>query len=476
MATPSNTPANTIFVQMASYRDAELIPTLVDLVERARRPDLLRIVVCWQHAPDETLGAFWQQGFGKWRVATSGAWNVHFMSYGGAQIELIDVPHWQTQGACWARNLIQQHYAGERYTMQLDSHHRFVDGWDALVIDMLESLRDVSPKPVLTTYLPMYEPGGDLSQARAEPQILAFRYISAAGIVLFHPIVLPDWQAHQRPVPSRFFSAHFAFADGHFAEAVQHDPEYFFHGEEISIAARAFTHGYDLYQPHRHVGWHEYTRSHRTKMWDDHTPNAQANGSIDEPWHTRNDRSYQRNRQLFGIDDTPVLPDAVGSRYGFGTARTLAQYEAYAGISFRHRGVQQATLDHVTPVPGTPLPASEAEWEASLRRYHDIRLCVPLSSLDQDAHSRGALEPGAQDVLAAAHRCRAAVYDDSETVMHRQAADKSLLSRHRKGNWFDFYARFHSELERRPAHYVVELLGADGALLSQIRRQIKSHS
>ena len=37
------------------------------------------------------------------------------------------------------------------------------------------------------------------------------------------------------------------------------------------MTVRAFTHGYDLFYPHRVILWHEYTRNYRPKHWDDHT-------------------------------------------------------------------------------------------------------------------------------------------------------------------------------------------------------------
>ncbi|MET5116665.1 GlcNAc-transferase family protein, partial [Burkholderia pseudomallei] len=75
-----------------------------------------------------------------------------------------------------------------------------------------------------------------------------FRF-SAVGVVLFRARDIADWQALSHPIPARFYSAHFSFADGHFAQSVRHDRDFFFHGEEISLAVGAFTHGYDLYLP-----------------------------------------------------------------------------------------------------------------------------------------------------------------------------------------------------------------------------------
>ncbi|MCC8402577.1 hypothetical protein LJ655_11865 [Paraburkholderia sp. MMS20-SJTN17] len=458
-------PPNSIFVQIASYRDPQLIPTLLDFIHKARRPDLLRIVACWQHAPDETVGQFWQQGFGKWRTEQTDNWAVQHLSYRDAKIELIDVPHMMSQGACWARNLLQQRYGGERYTLQLDSHHRFVSEWDTLVIDMLESLRDQSPKPVLTTYLPMYDPENHDSLKSDEPRILAYSSFNRDGVVVFRSKRLADWRTRSQPVRTRFFSAHFAFADGHFAEAVQHDPHYFFLGEEISIAVRAFTHGYDLYCPHRLIAWHEYKRSYRVKIWNDHTQEAKDRGDIEEPWNERNQRSFQRNRALLGVDGEPWPQEDFG-KYGLGAERTLADYEAYAGISFALRGIQKSVLNDDAPVPGVQ-PVSEAAWKASLLRANDVRVCVHRHSFDKHALMHGIEHP-----LPVAASAVATIYDQGDTELRREIVDAGRLCRHRNNDWLDFHATFESELERIPAYCVVELLDNDGNVLSRVRRAI----
>ncbi|MBB5427142.1 hypothetical protein HDG40_005321 [Paraburkholderia sp. JPY158] len=459
------TPPNSIFVQIASYRDPQLIPTVLDLIDKASRPDLLRIIVCWQHAHDETMIQFWQQGFGNWRAEQTGNWTVHHLSHREAKIELIDVPHMMTQGACWARNLVQQRYGGERYTLQLDSHHRFVEGWDTLAIEMLESLRDESPKPVLTAYLPMYDPENDDARSSDEPRILAYARFSKEGVVLFRSKVLSNWRTRVRPVRSRFFSAHFAFADGHFAEVVQHDPDYFFHGEEISLAVRAFTHGYDLYSPHRLIGWHEYLRSYRVKMWNDHSHEAKERGEIDEPWHERNERSLQRNRALLGIDGQ-ALADVEFGKYGLGAERTLADYEAYAGIGFKWRGVQQSVLNDDPPAPGSQRP-DEATWKASLLRANDVRVCVHRNGFDRHLGT-----PGVEHALPAATSVAVVIYDNGETELRRETVDASGLSRYRKNDWLDFHVTFESELGRVPASYVVQLFDDAGNVLSRVRRAI----
>ena len=98
---------------------------------------------------------------------------------------------------------------------------------------------------------------------------MSFDRFSPEGVCFTIPESIDDYKDRTEPMPSRFFSAHFCFTLGIFAEEVKHDPQFYFHGEEISLAVRAYTHGYDLFHPHKVVAWHEYTREGKTKQWDD---------------------------------------------------------------------------------------------------------------------------------------------------------------------------------------------------------------
>jgi hypothetical protein len=159
--------------------------------------------------------------------------------------------------------------------------------------------------------------------------------------VFFLPATIDDYKERTEPLPARFYSAHFAFTVGQFVKEVPHDPEYYFHGEEISIAVRAYTWGYDLFHPHKTVVWHEYTRKGRKKQWDD-----------DPQWVTKNVDCHRRNRKLFEMDGE--VKDIDFGIYDFGTERTLEDYERYAGLSFKKRAVQQYTIDN-NYAPNPPL-------------------------------------------------------------------------------------------------------------------------
>jgi hypothetical protein len=310
---------NSIFIQIASYRDPQLLPTIKDCLDRAKYPENLKFGIAWQHHPDD-------------------AWDQLSEYISDNRFKILDIDYRDSQGVCWARNLIQSLYANEKYTLQLDSHHRFVQNWDEILIDMLTGLqKDGYKKPLITAYIPSFNPDNDPAERINEPWKMTFDRYIPEGAVFFIPAPFdPSTDDISKPLLGRFYSAHFAFTLGEFCKEVRHDPNYYFHGEEISIAVRAFTQGYDIFYPNKVVCWHEYTRRGRNKQWDD----------IND-WGVKNNNCHIRNRKLFGMDNH--IKDIDFGIYDFGTVRTLQDYEKYAGMKFSTRGVTQELLDHKPP-------------------------------------------------------------------------------------------------------------------------------
>ena len=333
----------TIFVQIASYRDPELEKTIKDMIEMADRPDKLRFGIARQFSDED--------GFDKLEEYRE-----------DSRFRILDIPYTDSNGACWARHLIQQLYKNESYTLKIDSHMRFDKGWDTTLIDMIDQLKeDGHEKPLLTGYVSSFDPDNDPAGRARDPWRMAFDRFIPEGAVFFLPETIPNWNDLDRPVPARFYSAHFCFTLGQFSKEVQHDPEYYFHGEEISIAARAYTHGYDLFHPHRVVIYHEYTRKGRTKQWDD-----------DKKWVEKNNRSHQKNRQLFGMDGEEQIDF---EEFGFGKVRTLRDYERYSGLLFSQRSVQKYTLDKEYP-PNPNNFETEEDWINSFTKQ--FKHCIDI--------------------------------------------------------------------------------------------------
>jgi Glycosyltransferase (GlcNAc) len=411
-----------IFIQIAAYRDPQLVPTVKDCITQAKYPENLVFSIAWQHIPEENIDELKAL----------------------PNVKIIDIPHLQSKGACWARSEIQKRYDDEEYTLQLDSHHRFVKDWDEVVIGMYQQLKRLGhAKPLLTSYIPSFDPDNDPGARIQTPWRMDFDRFIPEGAVFFLPASIDDWEQRTEPVPSRFYSAHFCFTSGQFVREVPHDPNYYFHGEEISIAVRAFTHGYDLFHPHRLVAWHEYTRKGRTKHWDDHVGNNR-NILIDgKDWGDRNAACHKRNRCLFSMDGETYGSVEWGP-YGFGSVRTLHDYEQYAGLCFKKRAVQQQTVDKKYPPNTWWEYPTEEDWSKSFLSIFKHCIDLPLDKFQENDYQ---------------FWCVAFEKENGDAIYRRDADEKEIqqLLADGRNPAGDKYIKLWREFntEERPHHWVV---------------------
>jgi len=333
-----------IFVSIAAYRDPELLKTIKDCLEKAKYPETLRFGIAWQRSPEDT-----------WDTLDEYKDNPNF--------KIDDIPYKDSQGVCWARNRIQNLYDEETYYLQLDSHHRFAKNWDNTLIKMFKDLKKKgSKKPLLTAYLPSYDPSNE--SKLEDVWTLEFDRFLPQGPIFIKPHNHPSWKELKEPIMARFLSGHFIFTLGEWAKNIKYDPQFYFHGEESSLAARSYTHGYDLYHPHIPIIWHEYTRNGKTKQWDD-----------DSTWPERDALSYSRYRILFDMDEVECSLCMRKSliNFDFGNKRTIKDYEKYAGLRFKNRQVHRNTYEY----KNLPLPLqSEEEFESDL--LSKIKVCIDV--------------------------------------------------------------------------------------------------
>ena len=398
---------DTIYIQIAAYRDPQLLPTLKDMIEKASKPENLRIGICWQHSKDD-------------------AWDNLDEYKNDSRFRIIDVNYLESKGVCWARNSIQQLYNNENYTLQLDSHHRFIQNWDFELIQMIKDLQKKGhKKPLLTGYIPSFDPDNDPANRVQEPWKMNFDRFIPEGAVFFLPASFDSWDSKESPLPSRFYSAHFAFSVGEFAKEVQHDPDYYFHGEEISIAVRAYTHGYDLFHPHKVVCWHEYTRKGRSKQWDD-----------DKEWIKRNDFCHLKNRKLFEMDGEKR--DVDFGKYGFGSVRSLRDYEKYSGLCFKKRAITQQVKDNKSP-PDSLQNASDEEFDKALLSIFKHCIDIQFSQVPEKDY----------DFWAVAFK------DENGNDIYRQDADKDEIIRMKSDP--DGYCKVWREFQtdKKPVSWIV---------------------
>ena len=239
-----------IYVAIADYRDSEIESTVRALLENTTRNVTLNIHVFSQRYLDE-------------RVDLT-------RSDDGGRIVITQrfVTPDKSRGICWGRAEAQRQYSGEDFYLQIDGHVQMTTGWDEILLN--DYAKAESDRPVvLTAPLACYELV-DGQRIVREKRPHHFRLTALDGRLVDTGMLLG--YPHARPCRAFFFAGHFAFARGRFVEDVPYDPEIFCAGEEISMAVRAYSCGYDLYTPSRYVGAHLYQKSEgnrrRPPFWD----------------------------------------------------------------------------------------------------------------------------------------------------------------------------------------------------------------
>ena len=306
---------DTIFIAMASYCEPELIDTIESCLEKARYPENLRFGICHQ--------------FDNSNDRTSDTCLDRYSEDTRFRYVLYDYK--QSEGGCWARNIAQQLYNGETYTLQIDSHTQMVESWDSLLIEMMQTLP--SSKPLITQFPPLY------SIKKGVKNFWHINDFSKVNTGIAEKWTKDGWLRHpQKIVPennhfpryTRVLSGAFVFTTGEWNEVVRQDPEHFYSGEEFALAVRSFTHGYDLFDPNQIVCWHRLHDAPNRKFWDDNQK---------ETNQRKHRHAFNRLACLFDHERQNEL-----GRYALGTKRTLDDYAHFSGIDCVNKTISDDAL------------------------------------------------------------------------------------------------------------------------------------
>ncbi len=286
-----------IFIQIASYRDAELPLTIESAINNAEYPDRLTFGICWQY--DEQ---------------TYTDLDVYLND---SRFRISQIYYEHSKGCCWARHQTNRLYEGEMYTLQIDAHTRFAEHWDSRFIKMLQSVD--SDKPLLSTYpAPFtYKNGEERLHNNHGMQKLVLKSMLRDLTTRYKTEKVED---SSKPIPGKFIGAGQIFTLGQFCREVEYDPDFYFNGEEISLSARAYTQGYDFFCPNEDLLWHLY---HHTM-----------------PYHWTDHRHTQKNQHHHAVSRLHTLligEHTLLGKYGLGKQRSLAEFEAWAQINFKAR-------------------------------------------------------------------------------------------------------------------------------------------
>lgn len=324
-----------LFISIASYCDPVLPFTLGRAHAQARWPERLHFAVIDQSPPE---------------LRFTGLSEVP-----PAQIDCIHIDPREARGVCWARALAMTLYDGQDWFLQIDSHMEFAPGWDATLIAQAQAIAQRQPRFVISSYPNafVFDEAGQpvLRPAGAGP--LAHVLRGQAQFEAGHPALTFEAQPVELPgvelVRGFHLGAGCLFAPGDYAQRFPYDPYLYFLGEEQALAARLFTHGWDIFHMAGLPIYHLYNDGSGTRRlhWD-----AEEDRSRRQSWQALQQRSMRRLAQL--------LSEAGGIRdfgpYGLGEVRTLADYAQFSGIDYLRRHIDPKARRGPWNPPPPPTP------------------------------------------------------------------------------------------------------------------------
>jgi len=319
----------TIFVAIASYRDWQCRYTVESALSRAKYPERIRIGVVDQlndgddhcDVPIKSCDSDPSQSLCKYID----------------QVDVFQMDALLSIGPVFARHLGHRIYRGEYYAMQSDAHVTYTQDWDVDVIEQQEATGD--DMAVLSTYLTDIEgsinekTGKSLRHTRpimcntdyeGGPQGMHLRHLS-------QPEGYSNVKNQSQLQP--YWSAGFSFSRGHFVVNVPYDlyQPMIFQGEEMAIAIRGFTIGYDFFAPERSICFHHYAVG----------ANASARMKVSHFWEHGDRYKGQGKRAMARLLGIVHMNPEVNSdewshseedRYGIGNVRTPEKFYSLFGV------------------------------------------------------------------------------------------------------------------------------------------------
>lgn len=286
-----------IFISIASYRDPELERTVRDCISKANKPDRLFFSIVSQADEEEHP-------------------DLSFVN--SENINYVRLPWESSLGVCWARSIAMNNMIGEFY-LQIDSHSRFISGWDELIINsFLSSSEKWGKRIILTNYPDPYDTAGDgkdiLTSSNIPKKFFPVWDDSTKMIQ-----ASKDWPPVEDLIYGDevlFLSANSLFTTISVMEELPYDQSLYFTGEEFTMAIRAYSRGIVLVAPTCKFMFTKYNRDSvpRRFHWQDHAY-----------WWRLNSASYDRIKSIISGDD-------LGS-FGIGSMDLFDKYQKVSGIN-----------------------------------------------------------------------------------------------------------------------------------------------
>lgn len=285
-----------IFISIASYRDPDLINTVRDCYDKAKYKECLFISVYSQAEHDEHP-------------------DLSFMPKD--QIRYTKVNWDQARGACYARSVSSENI-NTNFFLQIDSHSRFKEFWDELIIQNFFTAKKYwGERIILTNYPDPFVIENGLVRLIDYPSLkkIDIHWDEPSKMIQ----AKNDWPDVVDTVfgdEHYFLSGGCFFCKSYILNEVPYDKDLYFIGEEPSMALRAYTRGIKLISPVVKFMYSNYDREHpkRSLHWEDH-----------KDWWKLNRQSYMKLSKI-------MTGDKSFGVYGIDSEYLFEDYQKKTGI------------------------------------------------------------------------------------------------------------------------------------------------
>lgn len=303
---------NDIFIQIPSYRDFEINKTIASAVNNASGKNKLHFGIhqCLLFDSEIVIN----KDYPNW-----------------VKIDSVDSIAPENISVLKSRYIANEFYDGEEYYFQIDAHMRFFDNWDIKGIDMMNYyINSGIANPLMTAYPPSYFYNDD-NKTERHGEYYPTKILFVQNPSQFKETLIPLNTAYPTTTSCAYtfsVSSGCIFTSGSFAK-IKPNTKITFWGEEPLIAARAFTHGFDLVTlteglvSHLYVSDQPFKKIRRYHVW----------GDFPSIWSEVDAVSREEYKAIF-------RERRIGDG-AFGQVRTLEEYEQFAGLDFRTGEVHQ---------------------------------------------------------------------------------------------------------------------------------------
>jgi GR25 family glycosyltransferase involved in LPS biosynthesis len=284
-----------IFVSIACFMDKDIINTINDCLLKAKYPNNLTLGICLQYDTDDDFLKMYDNN---------------------PQFKIIKMRWKEAKGPAYARGLIYELFSNETYFFQVDCHTRFFSNWDINLINCLSECKKLNKKSIISHYPININNMNDVNSLKQIANISTVRCIDSQLGIKTHGRFI---DINNTPKESWGISAAMLFFDRQAYIDVPFDKE-IYHGEQfeeqVVLAARYWTHGYNIYTPTKHIISTEYiTNTSRFK---------------ERPLINQDSKktTFQRLTHLLKLDYNPIYDQ---DNY-LGNERTIQDYYKLLGI------------------------------------------------------------------------------------------------------------------------------------------------